>query len=56
VPAVGEGDVGVVDALVRRPKRLALLEAHVAAISLPRWGLIDGRPLPNVILRPRRRR
>jgi hypothetical protein len=54
VPAVGEGDVGVVDALVRPPERLALLEAHVAAILLPRWGLIDGRPSPHVILRPRR--
>jgi hypothetical protein len=55
VPSVGEGDMGVVDTQVRRPERLALLEAHVAAISLPRWGVIDGRPSPHVILRPRRK-
>jgi hypothetical protein len=56
VPAMGKGYIGVVDALVHRPERLALLEAHIAAISLPRWGLIDGRPSPNIILRPRHRR
>jgi hypothetical protein len=50
VPAVGEGDVGVVDALVCHPERLALLEAHVASILLPRWERIDGRPSPHVIL------
>jgi hypothetical protein len=43
VPVVGEGDVRVVNALVRLPECLALLEAHVATISLPRWGPIDGR-------------
>jgi hypothetical protein len=52
VPAVGEGDVGVVDALVCRPERIALLERHVAPIALPRWGRIDGRPSPHIILRP----
>jgi hypothetical protein len=53
---VGEGYVGVVDALVHRLERLVLLEAHVVAISLPRWGLIDGQPSANIILRPMRRR
>jgi hypothetical protein len=33
---MGEGDVGMVDALVRHPECLELLEAHIAAISLPR--------------------
>jgi hypothetical protein len=56
VPAVGEGYVGVVDALVCRPERLALLELHVAPITLPWWGHIDGHPLPHIILRPGRRR
>jgi hypothetical protein len=56
VPVVGEGDVWVVDALVRCPKRLALLERHIAPIALPRWGRVDSRPSPHVILRPRRRR
>jgi hypothetical protein len=56
VPAVGEGDVVVVDALVRRSERLALHERHVAPIALP-WGRrIDRRPSPHVILRTGRRR
>jgi hypothetical protein len=53
---MGEGDVWVVDALVRRLERLALLEPHVGPIALPRWERIDGRPSPHVILRPGRRR
>jgi hypothetical protein len=36
VPSVGEADVVVVDALVGRPERLALLERHVPPIVLPR--------------------
>jgi hypothetical protein len=56
VPAVGEGDVVVVDALVRRSERLALLERHIVPIALP-WGRhVDGRLSPHVILRTGRRR
>jgi hypothetical protein len=56
VPAVGEGDVGVVDTLVRRPMCLTLLEPHVALMASPWWGRTDGRPSPHVILRSVRKR
>jgi hypothetical protein len=37
VPTMGEGHVGVVDALVGRPELLSLHKWHVAAVALP-WG------------------
>jgi hypothetical protein len=53
---MGEADVVVVDDLVGRPELLALLEQHVALVVLP-WGRrLDMRPLPHIILRPRRGR
>jgi hypothetical protein len=34
VPAMGEGDIGVVDALVGLAELLALLERHIPAVTL----------------------
>jgi hypothetical protein len=46
VPAVGEADIVVVDALVACLERLALLERHIAPIALlqGRGRRVDGRP------------
>jgi hypothetical protein len=53
VSAVAEADIVVVDALVGRPERLALLERHVAPIALPREReRCDGHPPPHVVLQP----
>jgi hypothetical protein len=56
VPAVGEANIVVVDALVGCPELLALLEWHVAAVVLPRGSRLDVRPSPHVILQLRRGR
>jgi hypothetical protein len=53
---VGEGDIGVVDALVVVPPLLALLERHVAAVTLPPRRNDDARRLRQVIVRLGRRR
>jgi hypothetical protein len=49
VPALGEGNIVVVYALVGRLERLALLERHVASIALPRGRgrRVDGCPHPT---------
>jgi hypothetical protein len=54
VPAVGEPDVRVVDALVGRPKLLALLERHVPAVTVPLGAHDDAGWPHDVVLRPRR--
>jgi hypothetical protein len=43
VPTVGEGDVGVVDALVALPKRIALLFQHVPTVMLGPGARDDAR-------------
>jgi hypothetical protein len=54
---VGEGDVGVVDALVDLPERLAVLLRHVPAITLLPRVRSDGTRWPCVVvLQPGRRR
>jgi hypothetical protein len=52
---VKEADIGVVDALVGYLERLALLERHVTAVTLPRGWSDDARWTRHVILRPGRR-
>jgi hypothetical protein len=47
VPAVGEANVVVVDALVGHPERLALLERHVAPIARERETRRRGTPAPR---------
>jgi hypothetical protein len=54
VPAVGEPGVGVVDALVGRPKLLALLERHVPAVMVLLRAHDDAGWPRDIVLWPRR--